>query len=58
MPDGQSLRSMSLSPSPLSVYQSQQGKTLIEDASQREAIEALDRLYHQLTEETSVGLHR
>ncbi len=50
MPDGQSLRSMSLSPSPLSVYQSQQGKTLIEDASQREAIEALDRLYHQLTE--------
>jgi cell division protein ZapE len=52
MPDGQSLRSMPLSPSlsPLSVYQSQLGKTLIEDASQREAIEALDRLYHQLIE--------
>ncbi|ABG41216.1 AFG1-like ATPase [Paraglaciecola sp. T6c] len=56
MPDGQSFRSMSLSPSlspplsPISVYQSQLGKTLIEDASQREAIEALDGLYHQLIE--------
>ncbi|WP_166423636.1 cell division protein ZapE [Paraglaciecola sp. 20A4] len=61
MPDGQTQRSMPLSPpllsslSPFSVYQSQLGKTLIEDASQRQAIEALDGLYHQLMKPNQSG---
>lgn len=56
MPDGQRLH---IKPhSPLAVYQSQLGETLSEDACQLQAVEALDRLYYQITEpnlHTTVG---